>query len=281
MLFVGGGGGGGGTVLCGWGVTSVLVGIPHTQHDTHSTGEQSWSLPAEFNTLLRRFGEWAEYWDETSQHCFYYNLITQEQSWEPPAFMVNDVTGVVTVTTVDESGAITATNSSGAGAAAKATSTHGTTGGAAGEAGSGTGSGSGSGTGSGAGAGAGAGSGSGAGTGAGAGAGSTSAAGGRQRLPVVTQTSKQTTEGLKFRSRRYQLLWNARKLDTRPGCITISVRRDAVVLDSFLAIGRFSVRGLRVWQRVWRSCVSGHAHTHTTTTTTTSTTTTFLLLLLP
>ena len=182
---------------------------PHTLADRSwcactwscSTDERSWSLPAEFNTLLRRFGEWAEYWDETSQHCFYYNLMTQEQSWEPPAFMVDDDTGEVTVTTVDLSGTTHAGTGNGVGGAVDdGTPVKGAGIGASANSVDDNGAGS-----------------SGAGAGAGAGARNALASTGRssRRLPVVTKTTKDTKEDIKFRSRRYQLLWNARKLGTR------------------------------------------------------------------
>lgn len=56
------------------------------------------------NQLMRRFGEWSEYWDETSQHCFYYNHRTEERRWDPPENLEDAMDGPVAAVSSDDEG---------------------------------------------------------------------------------------------------------------------------------------------------------------------------------
>ena len=170
-------------------------------------------MPASLNTLMRRFGEWSEYWDETSQHCFYYNHRTGDRSWEPPA----DLTEVPDAPGVGEDAASGASDSdsdsdmdTGAGAGADATAGAAAAAEGKEEAKSGGGSDA-----------AGAGAGAGTGAGAGAGAGDTGfaaaalaeaeqAAARVRSTYAVTRTAPVSQEDRAFRKKRFQLLWAAR-----------------------------------------------------------------------
>ena len=179
-----------------------------------STHERAWELPASLNTLMRRFGEWSEYWDETSQHCFYYNHRTGDRSWEPPADMheVADAPGAG-ASKHDDGGQHSDGGGSGSGDASESDSDGEEAGSDAAAPGGASDTVAGGGGAAGAGAGAGAGGGTG---GADAGAGGDGVA----ILPeysvtdpntyAVTRTAPVTQQDREFRKKRFQLLWAAR-----------------------------------------------------------------------